>query len=550
MTMAPTPPALELRGIVKRFPPQGGSQGPGVLANDRIDLTVERGEIRALLGENGAGKTTLMRVLYGLYPPDAGEILLDGEARSFRSPTDAITAGLGMVHQHFMLFPSLTVAENVVFGREPRRRGLIDRRAAARQVAALAEGFHLDVEPEARVEDLPVGLRQRVEILKTLYRQARVLILDEPTAVLTPQERDGLFRVLRRLAEEGKTIIFITHKLHEVIALADRATVLRDGRVTATLNVSAEARAQDSGTPATHERDIERELCRHMVGRDLMPAPDKVRQQLGKPVLRVEDLVVEHAGRRLVNGINFEVRAGEIVGIAGVAGNGQSELIAALAGLREVAGGYILLAGRDVTRASVAARRRAGLAYVPEDTAGVGLALSASIADNLIMGQTERRDGDTQMQDTTELTRYGVLSRSGIQALTSRLIERFAIKTTSAREAVGHLSGGNRQKVVVARELSRSPDLLIAEQPTQGVDVGAAEGIHRKLVATRDAGRAVLVVSADLGELIALADRILVMFEGRIAGQVASQEADEETLGLLAAGGRRQAPGREAADAR
>ncbi len=514
--MSAAPPALELRGIVKYFPPKGDQrQGSGVLANDRIDLAVERGEIRALLGENGAGKTTLMRVLYGLYPPDAGEILVDGEARSFRSPTDAIAAGLGMVHQHFMLFPSLTVAENVVFGREPRRRGLVDRRTAARRVAELAEGFELDVDPRARVADLPVGLRQRVEILKTLYRQARVLILDEPTAVLTPQEADALFKILRRLADEGKTIIFISHKLREVTALADRATVLRDGRVAATVRIG-------DTSP--------RELCRHMVGRDVMPAPEKTPRTVGEAVLRVEDLAVDSAvqavGRRAVDGVSFEVRAGEIVGIAGVAGNGQGELVAALAGLLPVAGGRVLLAGRDVTRANAAARRRAGLGYVPEDTAGVGLALDASIADNLIMGRFEG-----------ELTRHGVLSRAGVQAFAARLIERFAVKASSPNETVAHLSGGNRQKVVVAREVSGSPALLIAEQPTQGVDVGAAEGIQRELVAARDDGRAVLLVSADLGELMALADRILVMFDGRIAGEVAGDEADEQTLGLLAAGG-------------
>ncbi len=545
MTPNPAPPALELRGIVKRFPPPGGTE-PGVLANDHVDLAVERGEIRALLGENGAGKTTLMRVLYGLYPPDAGEIFLDGTAHSFRSPTDAIAAGLGMVHQHFMLFPTLTVAENVVFGHEPRRRrslfrGLLDRRAARRRVAELAEGFRLEVDPRARVVDLPVGLRQRVEILKILHRRARVLIFDEPTAVLTPPERDALFQVLRRLAAEGRTIVFITHKLREVMALADRATVLRDGKVTATVRVA------DSSP---------RQLCRHMVGRDMvgrdmvgrdvMRPPEKTRRHLDEVVLRVEDLEVRDAlGRRAVDGVGFEVRAGEIVGIAAVAGNGQSELISALAGLRPISAGRVWLAGRDLTRASVAARRRAGLAYVPEDTGGVGLALDASIADNLIMGRTgggqteNRRTGGGQTENRhVELTRRGVLSRAGIRELATRLIERFAIKAASADIAARHLSGGNRQKVVVARELSRSPVLLIAEQPTQGVDVGAAQSIRRQLVAAGGNGRAVLLVSADLGELTALADRILVMFEGRIAGEAEGGGADEQTLGLLAAGGK------------
>ncbi len=518
--MADQPPALELRSIVKRF--------PGVLANDRVDLTVERGEIRALLGENGAGKTTLMRVLYGLYPPDAGEILIDGERKIFRSPSDAISAGLGMVHQHFMLFPSLTVAENVVFGREPSRRGLIDRPTAARQVAELAETFGLKVDSRARVADLPVGLRQRVEILKTLYRQARVLILDEPTAVLTPQEREGLFLVLRRLASEGKTIIFITHKLREVIELADSATVLRDGRVTATMPIAGNA------TTGGRRQDLVHELCRHMVGRDLMPIPERAQRPPGKAVLRVEDLVLSRTAskQRGVDGLSFEVREGEILGVAGVAGNGQSELVATIAGLRRAAGGRVLLSGCEITTASVATRRAAGLAYVPEDTAGIGLALEAPIADNLIMGSRCTR---TQ---AGELIRHGLLSPAAIRALAGRLIERFKVKTASIQQAVGHLSGGNRQKVVVARELSSDPILLIAEQPTQGVDVGAAEALLQELIQAREAGCAVLLVSADLGELITLADRILVMFEGRIAGEVSGSDADEEVLGLLAAGAR------------
>ena len=443
-----TPPALELRGITKRFPAPGS--GPGVLANDRVDLTVERGEIRALLGENGAGKTTLMRVLYGLYPPDSGEIRLDGEARRFRSPADAIAAGLGMVHQHFMLFPSLTVAENVVFGREPRRGTLLDRPAAERQVAELAARFGLEVDPRARVADLSVGQRQRVEILKTLFRRARVLILDEPTAVLTPRERDALFEILRRLARGGKTIVFITHKLPEVMALADRATVLRAGRVTATVRV---------------EETSPRELCRHMVGRDALEAPEKGRQVAGEAVLQVDDLSVDGvSGRRAVDGVSFVARAGEIVGLAAVAGNGQSELVAALTGLLSVAAGRVRLAGRDVTRAPVAARRRLGLAYVPEDTGGIGLALGASIADNLVIG----RAGGARMEHCLELTRCGVLSRSRVRALAARLIERFAIRASSPRQPAGQLSGGSRQKVVLARELSRQPRLLIAEQPTQG----------------------------------------------------------------------------------
>ncbi len=503
-------PALELRGIVKRF--------PGVLANDHIDLAVAPGEIRALLGENGAGKTTLMRVLYGLYPPDDGEILLDGKAQRFRSPTDAIHAGIGMVHQHFMLFPSLTVAENVVYGREPQRWGLLDRTAAARQVAELAERYGLQVDPAARVADLPVGSRQRVEILKTLYRDARVLILDEPTAVLTPQERQGLFQILRELASQGKTVIFITHKLQEVMDLADHATVLRGGMVEATVAVA------DSSPEA---------LCRHMVGRDLLPQLAKVPQATGESLLAVNNLVVlDNTGRRIVDQVSFEVRAGEIVGLAGVAGNGQSELVAAIAGLRSPAAGRILLNQDDVTATSIAARRQAGLAYIPEDRNRVGLALAASVADNLIL---------TGRHNPT-LTQRGVLSQAGIERYTTDLVERFDIKIASVREAVDHLSGGNRQKVVTARELAQEPLVLIAEQPTQGVDVGAAESIHHNLLAVRDQGRAVLLSSAESSEILALCDRILVMFEGRIVGELLAEElandpAAEATIGLLAAGG-------------
>ncbi len=499
------PPALELRGIVKRF--------PGVVANDRVDLAVERGEIRALLGENGAGKTTLMRILYGLYAPDEGEIYLGGQPQRFRSPTDAIQAGLGMVHQHFMLFPSLSVAENVVFGHEPKRWGLVDRRAAELRVAELGERFGLQIDPAATVDDLPVGARQRVEILKTLYRNAKVLILDEPTAVLTPRERQGLFRILRQLADEGRTVVFITHKLQEVMELAERATVLRDGRVTATVEVA-------STSPE--------ELCRHMVGRDVMLRPERSAPKTGEAVLSVERLRVKGtAGRPRLDDITFDIRAGEIVGVAGVAGNGQSELVAALSGLQPATTGQVLLRGQDVTRGSIAERRRAGLAYIPEDTGGVGLALSAAVADNLLMS----------WRDDAELTRRGVISRSGARALAARLVERFGVKISSAAEAAGNLSGGNRQKIVVARELSRQPTLLIAEQPTQGVDVGAAEGLHRELLAVRQRGGAVLLISAELGELIALADSILVMFEGRIVGELPGPSADEETLGLLAAGG-------------
>lgn len=500
-------PALELRGIVKRFP-------GGVVANDHIDLEVGGGEIRALLGENGAGKTTLMRVLYGLEPPDAGEIHVHGRRLRPRSPLDAIGAGLGMVHQHFMLFPSLTAAENVVFGHEPAARGLLDAAAADRRVEELSRRYGLEVDPRAAVGRLPLGVRQRVEILKLLYRRARVLILDEPTTVLTPAEREGLFAVLRRLAEEGKTVIFITHKLEEVMAIADRATVLCRGKVAATV-----------ATAATSTR----ELCRLMVGRDVLPAvhrhPRPPENQ--QPVLRIEELTVTGDSRRpAVQGASFAVGAGEIVGIAGVAGNGQSELVAAITGLRPAHGGRVILGGRDVSHEPIGERRRQGLAYIPEDRNRVGLATAATVAENLLMGSARRAD----------LCRHGVLSRPGIAALAARLIDRFSIDGRPATIAAA-LSGGHRQRAVVARELELGTRLLIAEHPTQGIDVGTAQRVLEWLAELRDAGRGVLWVSAELAELLSLADRILVMFEGRLVADRPVAEVDEERLGWLMAGG-------------
>lgn len=495
--------ALELRSIVKRF--------PGVLANDHIDLLVEKGEIRAILGENGAGKTTLMRVLYGLEQPDEGEIHLDGQRRVLRTPLDAIRGGLGMVHQHFMLFPSLTVGENVVFGQEPTRRGCIDRRRTISRVRDLAQRYGLEVDPEARLETLAVGVRQRVEILKALYRQAEILILDEPTTVLTPRERDGLFVVLRRLAAEGKAILFITHKLREVMDLTDRATVLRRGRVMETLKIA------DTSPD---------ELGRLMVGREVHARVEYGSVVTESPVLKVAGLVVrDETGRQLVGPIDVSVHGGEIVGIAGVAGNGQSELIAALAGLRPVAEGRVMLADQDLTTVSVAERRRQGLAYVPEDRNGVGLALDATLEDNLLLASQARPD----------LNRRGVLAWRNVRSRAEGLIARFQIKGTPSTLARA-LSGGHRQRLVAARELAHDSRLVLVEQPTQGVDIGAAEFLLGRLADVRASGKAVLWVSSELAELLRLADRILVMFEGRVVAQVAAGEADEERLGLLMSG--------------
>lgn len=493
---------LELRGITKRF--------PGVLANDHIDLAVRTGEIHAVVGENGAGKTTLMSILYGLLAPDSGEILVRGEPVHLRSALDAIEHGLGMVHQAFKLFPTLTVAENVVFRSEPLRGVFLDRRRAEKVVGELAARHGLTVDPSAKVEDLPVGVLQRVEILKALYRQARVLILDEPTAVLTPQERDTLFSVLRSLREAGTTIVFITHKLNEVMAISDRVTVLRNGKVVAEM-VTAET------SPA--------EISRHMTGRDVDLERPHGTGAPGEAVLEVEGLTVtgEH-GLAAVSEVGFSVAAGEIVGVAGVAGNGQSELIETLVGLRTPDSGIIAIAGTDVTTAPVAARRAAGMAYIPEDRHRVGTASAASLTANLLMGFQRL------------LSRGGLLDRPAIREHTERLVKRFDIKAVDGDTPVSTLSGGNLQKVVVAREMSHDgARLLIAEQPTRGVDIGAIEFIHRQLIDFRDRGGAVLLVSAELWEIKALASRVLIMFEGRMVGEY-PPDTPESELGLAMTG--------------
>ncbi len=500
------PPALELRQITKRF--------GDVVANDGISLAVDPGEIRALVGENGAGKSTLMNVLYGLIQPDAGKIFIHGEQRSFHSPLDAIRSGLGMVHQHFMLFPSLSVAENVVFGHEPNRRGFLDRAAAESQVADLARRYGLEVEPSTQVTGLPVGVRQRVEILKMLYRGAEILILDEPTAVLTPQERDALFRVLKNLAASGKTVIFITHKMPEVLALADTATALRDGAVTGTVQTAESSAAQ---------------ICRLMVGRDVELQIDKEPAvNLGAEVLSIRGLSVpSQVQRPAVGDLDLQVSAREIVGIAGAAGNGQTELVEALTGGREVSAGLIELRGQEITDLDVEGRRQAGMSHIPEDRDGDGLALEASVADNLLMGYENR----------PPFARRGILSKTACRDHTERLLRGFAVKVPASEATAAQLSGGNRQKLVVGRELTHRAKVLIAEQPTRGVDIGATEQIYQLLIEYRDAGNAILLVSTDLTEILALADRIVVMFEGRIVGEVPAPEATEEGLGLLMAGG-------------
>jgi ABC-type uncharacterized transport system ATPase subunit len=501
MTMAPI---VEMRKIVKRF--------PGVLANDCVDLTIEAGEIQALLGENGAGKSTLMQILYGFYQRDAGEILIDGAPVEIANPRLAISNGVGMIHQEFMLVRPFTVAENVALGLAEGGGPWLDLKTASRQIRELSERHGLAVDPDSRVEHLPIGVQQRVEILKLLYRKARLLILDEPTAVLMPQEVNGLFAVLRSLAAEGKSIVIVTHKLREVMEVSSRVTVMRGGRVVASL-----------ATQATSET----ELARLMVGRDVDLRVEKTAVAVGEVALRIEDLNVrDDAGHKKVRGVTLDVRAGEIVGIAGVDGNGQSQLAEATMSLRGIDSGRILLQGIDLAQTSPAQRRAAGLAYIPADRRGVGSVIELSIAENAILGSHRER------------ARLAGLLRneSAIRAHAARLVARFGVKTPSLDFAAGKLSGGNLQKLTLGREIMRDPVALVVEQPTRGLDVGAIETVWSELLAQRAAGKAILLISAELEEIFNLADRIAVMFEGRIIGILCAKTATSEAVGLLMAG--------------
>ncbi len=502
---AGTLPILEARGITKRF--------PGVLANDHIDFALMPGEVHALLGENGAGKTTLMNILYGLYHQDEGQILVRGQEVLLHDPNDAIRLGIGMVHQHFMLIPVFTVAENVMLGMELTQRGsILDRRCAEQRIRQLSEQYGLAVDPAAYVRDLPVGAQQRVEIIKALYRQAEILILDEPTAVLTPQETDDLFEVIRALAAQGKSIIFISHKLKEVRAIADRVTVLRAGRVVGTCRPDAVSEA---------------ELAEMMVGRKVVLTVPKSAAHPQDEVLRVEGLRVRDVrGSEVVRGVSLAVRAGEIVGIAGVQGNGQTELVEALSGLRAIEAGRVYIAGHEMTHAPVRQRIEAGLSHVPEDRQKHGLVLSYSVADNLVLCTYYR----------PPFARGLNLNQRAIEDHALRLVREFDIRTPGVYTLASALSGGNQQKTIVARELSRPLRLLIAAQPTRGLDVGSVEYIHRQIVAMRDAGAAVLLVSAELDEILALADRVAVMYRGQILATLPAAEATRERIGLLMAG--------------
>jgi ABC-type uncharacterized transport system ATPase subunit len=477
-----------------------------------VDLTVRWGEVHALLGENGAGKSTLMNVVYGLTRPDHGEIVFDGRGVRVSSPIDAIRLGIGMVHQHFMLIPPLTVAENVVLGHETARAGVIDLREAMRAVAALAERHGLEVDAGARVADLSVGMQQRVEILKALYRGARLLVLDEPTAVLTPPEAERLFRVVHQLTASGSAVIFITHKLGEVMAVADRITVMRRGRVVATT-----APAETSPP----------ELARLMVGRPVLLQVEKGPAHPGEPVLRLADVTVEDDRRQVaVDGVSLEVRAGEILGVAGVEGNGQDQLVDAIIGLRHARRGTISLAGRDITHATTRQVLLQGAGYIPADRHASGAILELSVADNLVLSDYDR----------PPFARGLVRQLAAVLEHARRVISAFDIRAESPEQPLGSLSGGNQQKVVVARELDSDPPILVASQPTRGVDVGSIEFIHQQIVRRRDGGMAVLLVSSELDEILSLADRVAVMYRGRLVAVLEGDGIDPERIGLLMAG--------------
>ena len=498
-------PILELKGITKRF--------PGVLANDHIDLTLEPGEIHALLGENGAGKTTLMNILYGLYQPDEGEIVVNGQEIEVHSPTDAISAGIGMVHQHFMLIPVFTVTENIMLGEESvRYGGWLDRASAAARITDISQRFDLEVDPDSHVEDLPVGVQQRVEIIKLLYRQADILILDEPTAVLTPHEADELFGILRSLAGQGKSIIFITHKLREVLEVADRITVIRRGQVIGTT------------TPQEANRN---QLAEMMVGREVTLEVEKQTAEVGQQVLKVENLsVIDDRDQLAVDGVSFEVFSGEVFGVAGVQGNGQTELVQALTGLRESVAGRITLLDHDITHASPREITEAGVGHVPEDRQRDGLVLPYSVADNLVLNTYYRPPFAKGM----------VLEREKIQEAAQERIDKFDIRTPSANVSAGTLSGGNQQKLIVAREFSRPVKLMVASQPTRGLDVGSIEFIHSQILERRNSGTAILLVSPELDEIMQLSDRIGIMYRGKIVAVVPGDQATKEYVGLLMAG--------------
>ena len=502
--VTPGTPLLEMEGITKRF--------PGVVANDRVNFDVRPGEVHTLLGENGAGKSTLMKILYGLYHADEGGIRLQGEAVTIDSPSDAIEQGIGMIHQHFMLVPTLTVAENVALGLPAGRRLVQDLDPVRRRIRDLSEAYGLQVDPDAYIWQLAVGERQRVEIMKAIYRDVSILILDEPTSVLTPSEVDDLFVTLRQMTDGGRGLVFISHKLHEVMSLSDRITVLRGGRVTGRT------------VPAETSRE---QLAHMMVGREVRLAPERGESAVGQARISISDLeVLGDRGTPAVSEFNLEVRSGEVVGIAGVSGNGQRELAEALAGLRPVSSGEVMMNGARTTHKTPKQIRRLGVSYIPEERMRDGTIGEFSVAENMILTS----------HDLPPTSRRGFLDFKAIESACSGLVDRFTVKTPSLDTPTANLSGGNIQKLIIARELSGEPDVLIAAQPTRGVDIGAAEYIHSVLMQQRAGGTAILLISEDLDEVIGLSDRIAVMFEGRIMGILDQEEATVHRLGLWMAG--------------
>lgn len=496
--------AIEMRNITKRF--------PGITANDRISFQVKKGEIHALLGENGAGKSTLMNILMGLYQPDEGEIYVDGKQVDIVDPNTAIRLGINMVHQHFMLVEPFTVTENIILGSEPKQGIKIDYRKAEASIRDISEKYGLKIDPRALIQDISVGMQQRVEIMKTLYRGAQILIFDEPTAVLTPQEIQELIEIMRSLAKEGRTIILITHKLKEIMSIADTVTIIRRGKVIDSFPI---------GNTNEHE------LAEKMVGREVNFTVDKEAKETGDTVLRVENLVVrDNRGIGAVNGLNLEVHGGEIVGIAGVDGNGQSELIEALTGLRKIDSGHIYLNGEEITKLSTRRITERGMAHIPEDRQKRGLVLDFTVAENMVL--------NTYYQPP--FSSGGFIRRDETLKNAETLIGEFDVRTPSADTPIRALSGGNQQKAIIAREVKRNPDLLIAAQPTRGLDVGAIEFIHRRLVEQRNQGKAVLLISFELDEVMGLCDRIAVMFKGEIVGIVDPKQTTERELGLLMSG--------------
>lgn len=498
---------VEMRGITKRF--------PGIIANDQISFAVKKGEIHALLGENGAGKSTLMNVLFGLYEQDEGDILVRGEKVKVKNPNDANRLGIGMVHQHFMLVEPFTVTENIILGMEPTKGGSIDIKSARDKVVEISKRYGLAVDADAKVEDISVGMQQRVEILKILYRGADILIFDEPTAVLTPQEIEELMDIMRSLVKEGKSIILITHKLKEIMAVSDVVTVIRRGKVVGSVNTS------ETNPNA---------LAAMMVGKEVSFEVKKKEATPGSVVLEVKDVTaVEANGVKSLDSINLEVRAGEIVGIAGVDGNGQSELIEAITGLMRVKSGRILLNGQDMANKSPRAIIEAGVSHIPEDRIKRGLVVDFTLAENMVLERYYKEP----------FSKGGLINYKEVYDYANRLIKEYDVRTPSELTLARSLSGGNQQKAIIAREMDRNPDLLIAAQPTRGVDVGAIEFIHKRLIEQRDAGKAILLVSFELDEVMQLSDRIAVIYEGKIIALVNPKETTEQEMGFLMAGGRK-----------